>query len=470
MKCSAHDAERAVLGAILLEGSVLAAVAGIVGPADFDSPWHQGIFSTALKLASDGAPVDAISIPAKLHDSGLMRGHTEQELAELANEVPSTVDANYYATMVAENAQTRRLRRRALELVDACEFGSPEARELALKELKAFDSSHPSIGDRWVGRILERFQTAADAINFPETNWIVRPWIAAGSITSLDGLPKGGGKTTLLLAAIRKVIDGGTFLGEPTTQAPVVFLTEESPATFRVALDRAGLLDCTDLHILYRQDLFDAPWSKVIDAVRAKCESVGAQLVVIDTFAPLAGLHGDDENSAGAVMDALDPVRRLVGHGYAAVLTRHERKKQGAPGSSGRGSNALTGGVDTILTIRRTKEGPANHRVISALSRFDVPAQTTVARVDREYEIVDGSGSRAVALLDHIPENETDAASQGELAEATGLSGSAVQRHLAVLIDSGCVLVRGAGKRNDPKRYWRDSSHPPHNPKGREET
>src|SRR5437763_1679770 len=89
------------------------------------------------------------------------------------------------------------------------------------------------------------FMTAAEIANeIPDrVEWIVRPWVAAGAITELDGKVKVAGKTTLVTHMCRAVLKGSTFMDEPTQQGPIVYLSEQPKRTFRETLKRAGLLD-----------------------------------------------------------------------------------------------------------------------------------------------------------------------------------------------------------------------------------
>src|ERR1700751_5262060 len=93
--------------------------------------------------------------------------------------------------------------------------------------------------------------------------------------------------------------------------------------------------------------------------------------VVVDTLPQFACLKGDSENNAGDALAAMHPLLRAAADGIGVILTRHERKSGGEVGDSGRGSTALAGAVDIVLSLRRP-EGNANktHRLLQALSRF----------------------------------------------------------------------------------------------------
>lgn len=89
-----------------------------------------------------------------------------------------------------------------------------------------------------------KFRTAAEIEEETpvEPEWIAKPWVAVGAVTTVDGKPKAAEKTTWINRLIGCALDGTPFMDEPTSRTPVVYLTEEGGATFRQALQRAGLL------------------------------------------------------------------------------------------------------------------------------------------------------------------------------------------------------------------------------------
>jgi hypothetical protein len=205
--------------------------------------------------------------------------------------------------------------------------------------------------------------------------------VATGCLTDLAGPAKAAGKTTLTLAMIRAVVDGGEFLDRRTARSPVAFLTEQSRGTFRPALSRAHLTERDDLSILYAHKAATLSWPQVVAAAVEECLRIGAQLLVVDTLPALSRLRGDSENSAGEALRVLEPLQQAAGeHEISVLYTRHERKGGGPVGEAARGSSAFAGGADVLLSLRHP-EGRYNHGVrhLQSLSRFE---ETHAARVD----------------------------------------------------------------------------------------
>jgi RecA-family ATPase len=210
--------------------------------------------------------------------------------------------------------------------------------------------------------------------------WVCKPWLAVEAITELDGKAKTAGKTTFTLAMCRAIINGDEFLGEPTEKGTVVYLTEESRTTFRAALERAGIGESTDFHVLFwrethmlqdREDLGTA-WEQIVRSAIREAHKRKARVLVIDTFAQFARLVGDTENSAGTVLKAMMPLQEARDEKLAVWVIRHERKEGGGLGQSGRGSSAMSGAVDIILRLHKPEGRQAqNIRKLDAVSRFD---------------------------------------------------------------------------------------------------
>lgn len=104
------EAERAVLGAILLENDALGRVLEHLQPDDFYQERHRKIFGQMVALAQKNLPVDVIPLLESLKSVGeleLSGGHAY--LNALADAVPVTANAGTYAQLVREKAVMRRL-------------------------------------------------------------------------------------------------------------------------------------------------------------------------------------------------------------------------------------------------------------------------------------------------------------------------------------------------------------------------
>jgi hypothetical protein len=321
----------------------------------------------------------------------------------------------------------------------------------------------------WRGRTSElitplRYWTPREiaAATSANVDWIVTGYVARQAITELDGRVKAAGKTTLALHLIRAVIEGDPFLDQPTAQSKVIYLTEQQPGPFRDALDRAGLLEYGDeCRILYRRDVATRPWADLMATIAADAAREGYGLLVVDTLGKLAGLR--DENDAAEAGRAMAPLQDAAHDGLAVLVLRHERKGGGAVGESARGSSAFGGDVDVILQLRRPDGNqPRTRRVIESLSRYGETPEKVITELlpegyvllGEEEAVVLGDAVRILsALLGREVWAETDGPTLDELVGASELARTTVQRAVRHLDSLGQVIVTGAGKKGDPKRY-----------------
>lgn len=106
-----HDAERAVLGAIILDlgaQQVLARVAKILRASDFHDPRHELLFGVLEDLAARGEAIDPITIKAELAARRRINAFGGAEyLGELVEGHITTAHAETHAEIVLRHSQAR---------------------------------------------------------------------------------------------------------------------------------------------------------------------------------------------------------------------------------------------------------------------------------------------------------------------------------------------------------------------------
>jgi len=452
------DAERSVLGAIVLDNAAYEPAAKVLLPDDFSHGGNGRIFARMGALAGAGKPIDPVLLTEELVRSGELDAvGGVPYLTELTGGLPRSVNVAFYVQIVRDKAERRRLMNVAQKV--AAMAADPAADPAEIREVV---SAYLEQGVRAERNL--RFETAEEIEdNMPaEVEWVARPWVAAGSITELVGKVKVAGKTTWALTLCRAVLAGLPFLGEPTRKGPVVYLTEQNPASFRVAMERAGLLGRADFVVLHWKATVGWSWPTVAREATAECKRRGAGLLVVDTLPQFAKLIGDSENNAGDALAAIQPVQLAARHGVGVVVVRHERKAGGQPGDSGRGSSAFGGAVDTILSLQR---GEGNRqptiRVIRGLSRFtEVPDELVIELTAQGYQAIGTPGAVAAeqaeaTVMRATPDSEGEAVKLDELCTAAGLHRTTGQRAVEALLGRAWLKKTGLGKRGDPFRYYR---------------
>ncbi|MGO1504982.1 MAG: replicative DNA helicase [Brachybacterium sp.] len=103
-------AERGVLGGMMLSKDAIADVVETVTGSDFYRPAHEMIYEAIIDLYGRGEPADLVTVSDELTKRGeLARVGGGAYLADLIDMVPTAANAGYYAEIVVERAQLRRL-------------------------------------------------------------------------------------------------------------------------------------------------------------------------------------------------------------------------------------------------------------------------------------------------------------------------------------------------------------------------
>lgn len=129
------DAEQAVLGSILVEGTDAAARAfGIVDPLDFYHDYHQKIARAMLACLERQEPIDLVTVSSELRRvRELEEVGGGEYLTALINEVPTAAHLPRYATIVAEKSVARRAINAAQGIMTAA-YSNPSDVEALLRE------------------------------------------------------------------------------------------------------------------------------------------------------------------------------------------------------------------------------------------------------------------------------------------------------------------------------------------------
>jgi len=104
------DAEKSVLGSILLDRDALIEVSGWLLPTHFYDERHIAIYETILELFESGLPIDLVTVSDRLKKKKILsKIGGRAYLAELASFVPTAANAVEYGNIVKETATRRGL-------------------------------------------------------------------------------------------------------------------------------------------------------------------------------------------------------------------------------------------------------------------------------------------------------------------------------------------------------------------------
>src|SRR6185369_1771950 len=95
------DAEKALLGSIMIKPESLVDVMEIVTASDFYAEKHRRIFAVMQSLSEKSEPIDIVSVTGSLKEQKILdQIGGASYLAELTNVVPSASNLKYYAELV----------------------------------------------------------------------------------------------------------------------------------------------------------------------------------------------------------------------------------------------------------------------------------------------------------------------------------------------------------------------------------
>jgi replicative DNA helicase len=104
------EAERSVLGAILIDNDTFNIAASVVTPASFFRDAHRRVFERMVDLAERSQPIDLVTLKDALERSGeLEEVGGPAYIASLIDGVPRSTNVEYYAQIVREKATLRAL-------------------------------------------------------------------------------------------------------------------------------------------------------------------------------------------------------------------------------------------------------------------------------------------------------------------------------------------------------------------------
>jgi replicative DNA helicase len=147
------EAEKSVLGAILVRPEAYDVAAGILDAGDFYLERHRLIFDALGELTAARAPIDAVTLLSQLNSRAETAGGADY-VAELGAFVPTAANVGHYARTVHEKAMLRdvittstQLAADAFEATDVPEFMAGAEYEIARIASRQIARPEPSKAD-----------------------------------------------------------------------------------------------------------------------------------------------------------------------------------------------------------------------------------------------------------------------------------------------------------------------------------
>ncbi len=192
------DAERSVLGAIIVNNVALIKAAEILHSGEFFLSQHERIFREMIKLGKTGQGIDLVTLTEELQRSGeLEAAGGAPYLASLADGMPRVSNVENYAKIVAEKARLRQIIHAANDLQKEA-FAANALSSDVLVKMESFVK-----GLNANGFTDERKLIAVDLIDFltmslEKIDFLIEP-ILPVSNSAMIFSPAGAGKTYIML-------------------------------------------------------------------------------------------------------------------------------------------------------------------------------------------------------------------------------------------------------------------------------
>jgi replicative DNA helicase len=272
------DAEKSLLGAVLIDEEVLADVSEAVKPKDFYDKNHEMIFDGMMRLYEKHKPVDMLTLTDELK----RKDHLEiiggsAYLSELTNYVPTAAHAEAYADLVSQKAVRRRLIKASGEISEMGYDEDSDMQELLSKaEAELFSVSDQSLKQDLVS-IESVLTDSFDRMEELHQNKGAIRGIRTG-YRDLDNMTAGLQRSDLIILAARPAMGKTTLVTNlaynvaTIEQKAVLFFSLEmskEQLVDRMLADAAGV----DSWSIRTGNLSDDDFAKITDAMGEMAEA-----------------------------------------------------------------------------------------------------------------------------------------------------------------------------------------------------
>ena len=226
---------------------------------------------------------------------------------------------------------------------------------------------------------------------------------------------------------------------------------EEMPADVQEHFHQMDLPETAPVEIVFERES-----GETFKKLEQLIDKLQPSLVIVDTLIQLVQIG--DINDYARTARALQPLLALTRRSNAHVLClHHARKSGGSHGAEGLGSQALSGTVDVILSLKREE----HYRIISSTQRRGRPLEDSVLRLNEDTGLVELAGTKKamdtalkgeeiIAFLEEQEEPVRMATIQAELKGQR----KALNDTIRALVEQGKIGCAGSGKRGDPYLYF----------------
>lgn len=153
------DAERTVLGGLMLNSEIFDDIAELVDASDFQRDAHGRLFALMLEMRRQSRPIEMLSVVSEIDRAGQAEEYGGiAYVSDLPGQVASTQNIDYYAKMVRELAAERKLLEAARGIQSAVLAGEHQFKDLltyAVQTISDVENQQESKDWRSIASVLE---------------------------------------------------------------------------------------------------------------------------------------------------------------------------------------------------------------------------------------------------------------------------------------------------------------------------
>ena len=279
------EAERSVIGSMMMNSEAVAAAHEILTEDDFYGRQYGLLFKAMVEMYTSGVAVDLMTLKDKLDHMDAMPELSDINfLKELLDSVPTSANAKYYAGIVREKSVLRQLIKTSEHIANTCYSGKEELDEILDEtEKKVFsivqnrgESEYVSI-DKVVLNAMERIETVSK----------IRGTVTGlpSGYTDLDYKTSGFQKSDLVIIAARPAMGKTAF--ELNIAEYMAFRKNATVAIFSLEMSKEQLVNrllalesSVDSQKIRTGDVDDGDWEKLIEGANIIAKS---HMIIDDT-------------------------------------------------------------------------------------------------------------------------------------------------------------------------------------------
>ena len=277
------EAEQSVIGSMLLDRDAILVASEILTSDDFYQNQYGIIFDAMVELCNEGKPVDTITLQNRLKEKDVPPDISSMEyVRELLEAVPTSANVKYYANIVSDKAQLRKLIRATEEVENACYLENEPLDELLERtEKRVFELAENGNSQEYVP-IKQVVLNALDVIEKASKTKGNVTGIPTGFI-DLDYKLSGLQRSDLVLIAARPSMGKTAFVLNIAQH--VAFRQNLAVAIFSLEMSKEQLVNRlfsleshVDAQVLRNGNLTDTDWEKLIEGAG----TIGSSRMIID--------------------------------------------------------------------------------------------------------------------------------------------------------------------------------------------